>query len=67
MFSIVVRKHGQVPEDHGLHSSVRIRNGVDALVEAEVPGDWLVRVIGGVQQLVDSLQLLHGGDRVGEV
>ena len=64
---LVIGKHGEVPADHGLHSLVGVRDGVEALVEAEVLSDGLVRVIRGVQQLVDSLELLDRGDGVGHI
>ena len=59
--------HGQVPQDGGLYSTVSVRDGVEAFVETQVSGDRLVRVVGSVQQLVHSLQLVHPGNGVRHV
>ena len=59
--------HRKVPQDGGLYPAVSIRDGVEAFVEAQVPGDRFVRVVGGVQQLVDSLQFVHPGNGVSHV
>ena len=57
----------QVLPDHDAHPVVRVWDGVRALEQIQGLGDWLVRVVGGVQQPVDVLQLVRARDAIGQV
>ena len=58
---------GQVLPDHDADPVVCVRDGVLAMEQTQGLGDRLVRVVGGVQQPVDGLQLVFARDAVGQV